>query len=222
MYPIFLPDESVFTQTFVRHAHERTLHGGLGLTMAEVRERFWVPRLRKLTKKIIKSCWGCKRFQLIAQATPHLVCFQKKDQRYQVPSKSWVWISLDQSTASRLGWKGRLTYIVLYACSLTRALHLEVLPNLETSSFLGSFKRLVACGGRPAKVFSDNRRSFVGAARSLKQVQSDEKVQSYLSNERITWSFNLSRAPWWGGQFERLIGLFKRSFYKTIGGGLLS
>ena len=32
----------------------------------------------------------------------------------------------------------------------------------------------------------------------------------------------MSRAPWWGGQFERLIGLFKRAFYKTIGGGLLS
>jgi hypothetical protein len=25
----------------------------------------------------------------------------------------------------------------------------------------------------------------------------------------------------WGGQFERLIGLFKRAFYKTIGNGTL-
>ena len=62
----------------------------------------------------------------------------------------------------------------------------------------------------------------MGAARWLKQIQSDEKVQSYLSDEGIAWSFNLSRAPWWGGQFERLIGLFKRAFYNTIGGELLS
>ena len=48
-YPIYLPDDSVFTEKLVRHAHQRTLHGGLVLTMAEVREKYWIPRLRKLT-----------------------------------------------------------------------------------------------------------------------------------------------------------------------------
>lgn len=67
-------------------------------------------------------------------------------------------------------------------------------------------------------MFSDNGKSFVGAARWVKQVQNDEVVQSYLSDERITWSLNLSQGPWWGEQFERLIGLFKRTFYKIIGG----
>ena len=69
-YPIYLPDDSVFTEKLVRHAHLRTHHGGLGLTMAEVREKYWIPRLRKLAKKVVKSCWGCKRFQAVAQATP--------------------------------------------------------------------------------------------------------------------------------------------------------
>ena len=32
----------------------------------------------------------------------------------------------------------------------------------------------------------------------------------------------MSRAPWWGGQYERLIGLFKRAFYKTIGNGVVT
>ena len=36
------------------------------------------------------------------------------------------------------------------------------------------------------------------------------------------WQFNLSRAPWWGGQFERLVGVFKRAFNKTAGAGLLT
>jgi len=83
----------------------------------------------------------------------------------------------------------------LYACSLSRALHLEVLPNLETSTFLKSFKRLIDRWGSSAKLFSDNGRTFVGAAKRLKQIQSDERVQSCLADEAITWSFNLSRAP---------------------------
>ena len=49
-YPTYLPDDSAFTEKLVTDVHERTLHGGLGLTMAEVREDFWVPRLCKLAK----------------------------------------------------------------------------------------------------------------------------------------------------------------------------
>ena len=48
-YPIYLPDDSVFTEKLVRHAHQCTLHGGLGLTMADVREKGsvaeWLERL---------------------------------------------------------------------------------------------------------------------------------------------------------------------------------
>ena len=50
----------------------------------------------------------------------------------------------------------------------------------------------------------------------------DEKISGFLTQQGIEWKFNLSRAPWWGGQFERLIGLVKGSLYKTIGNGLLS
>ncbi|XP_068674448.1 uncharacterized protein [Montipora foliosa] len=47
-------------------------------------------------------------------------------------------------------------------------------------------------------------------------------MQDYLASEKITWRFNLSRAPWWGGQFERLVGPSKRAFYKVTGGGMLT
>ena len=39
---------------------------------------------------------------------------------------------------------------------------------------------------------------------------------------RRKWRFNLSRAPWWGGQFERLIVLIKNCLYKTVGSSLLN
>ena len=37
----------------------------------------------------------------------------------------------------------------------------------------------------------------------------------------IRWQFNLSRALWWGGQFERMVGLVKQAFYRTVGGANL-
>ena len=221
-YPIYLPDDSVFAEESVRHANQGTLHKDLGLTMAEVREKYWIPRLCKLAKKVVKSCWGCKRFHTVAQATPPPVLLTMERTEGSGACKI---IGVDFAGAIKYCKSPQnegKAYLVLYACSLSRAIHLEVLPNQDSTTFLGSFKRMVARRGRPAKVFSDNGKTFVGAARWLKQIQSNKKFQSYLSDKGIAWSFNLSWVPWWGDQFEGLIGLSKRAFYKTTGGGLLS
>ena len=71
-------------------------------------------------------------------------------------------------------------------------------------------------------MYSDNGRSFVAAARWLRGIMRDEKMHDYLSRNHMTWQFNLSRAPWWGGQFERLVGLVKQALYKSIGGATLT
>ena len=38
--------------------------------MARVREKFWIPRLQKLTKRVVRKCSGCKRFEAVAFANP--------------------------------------------------------------------------------------------------------------------------------------------------------
>ena len=55
VFPVYLPDTAVYTEKFVEEAHESTLHGGAQVTMAKVRERHWVPRLRRLAKRIVKK-----------------------------------------------------------------------------------------------------------------------------------------------------------------------
>ena len=69
-YPIYLPDCHAIIEKIVEEEHLRTLHGGIGATMNQVRERYWVPRLRRLARKVIKSCKGCRRFQAKAFAAP--------------------------------------------------------------------------------------------------------------------------------------------------------
>ena len=54
----------------VEEAHQETLHGEVGLTMAKVRTRYWTPKLRQLVNKVRKNCHGCKRFQASAYAAP--------------------------------------------------------------------------------------------------------------------------------------------------------
>ena len=144
-YPIYLPDDSIFTEKLLRNAHLRTLHGGLGLTMAEVREKYWIPRLRKLTKKVVKSCWGCKRFSSsranYSSSRPASYGKNRGIRRLRIGVDLAGPIKYRQSP--RVEGKA---YLVLYACSLSRALHLEVLPNQETTSLCVEIKAIVESG----------------------------------------------------------------------------
>ena len=71
-------------------------------------------------------------------------------------------------------------------------------------------------------IYTDNVGTFVKTSTWLKQIRKDERLRGFLEENEITWKFNLSRAPWWGGQFERLIAVVKSAMYKVIGGGFLT
>ena len=115
------------------------------------------------------------------------------------------------------------SYVALYACSLTRAVHLDVVRSLDTREFFTSLKRFITRRGRPRLIYSDNAKTFKAAAKWIQLVRQDESLNSLLANLSIEWRFDLSRAPGGGGgQYERLIGLFKSSFYKSIGNGVLT
>ena len=51
----------------------------------------------------------------------------------------------------------------------------------------------------------------------IKKAYKDERMQEFLLTEQEKWKFNLSRAPWWGGQFERMVGLVKQCLYEATG-----
>ena len=188
-----------YTRKLIHRSHVDTLHGGVALTMTRVRERYWVPRLRKLAKQVVKACSGCKRFETttLAALPPGLLPTDRTEGNttFEVIGVDFAGPLKYRVRSKKVG----KTYLVLYACGLTRGLFLEVLPNLEMKEFLRSLKRLIARRGRPAKIYSDNGKTFVGAERWLKQVMHDEKMQDYLAHEHIKWQFNLSRAACIGG-----------------------
>ena len=216
-YPMYLPTKSAFTEALVRNAHLTTLHGGVGLTITKIREHYWVPKLRQLTKKIVKNCFGCKRFQAVALKEPPQASLPTER---TVGERPFQVIGLDY--AGPLYYKKRektmgKAYILLLTCSLTRAICLELLPDQTLERFLPTLKKFIARRGRPEKIYSDNFSTFVAAAKWIKKAIQNEAVHDFLANNEINWKFNLSRAPWWGGQFERMVGLVKQTPYKNVG-----
>ena len=50
-----------------------------------------------------------------------------------------------------------------------RAVHLELVSDLTTESFIACLRRFIACRGKPTLIWSDHWTTFVGASRDMKE-----------------------------------------------------
>ena len=98
------------------------------------------------------------------------------------------------------------TYICLFICFSTKAVHLELVSDLMSEAFLAAFSRFVGWRGCPTLVCSDNGTNFVGANRELQDLQdllknktTKDAIHHFSSDRRISWKFSPSRAPHFGG-----------------------
>ena len=107
--------------------------------------------------------------------------------------------------------------ILIFSCSVSRAVHLELISNTTTQEFIKCLKRLIARRGKFGTIYSDNAKSFQAAAKWLKQIIKSEQLHKHLTKGNINWKIILPKAPWWGGHFERLIGVIKHALYKSLG-----
>ncbi|XP_067029387.1 uncharacterized protein [Acropora muricata] len=202
-YPIYLPRSAVFTRKLVQKIHCETLHGGVGLTMTAVRERYWIPKLRSLVKSVRSECHGCKRFTTTPFSPP--IPGPLPEDRTTVATAFEV-IGTDFAGPIRYKQRNKRegkAYLAVFTCSLSRAVHLELLPSLLTDKYIQCLKRLIARRGRPRVIYSDNGGTFVKTSKWVRELRKDERLQGLLDEYEIKWKFNLSRAPWWGGQFDR-------------------
>ena len=96
---------------------------------------------------------------------------------------------------------------MLYTCAATRAVHLDLVPDLRSASFIRSLKRFIGRRGVPNLMISDNATCF----------KSEEvRLSEELLVMGINWKFIVPAAPWWGGMYERLIKSMKRSLNRII------
>jgi len=108
-------------------------------------------------------------------------------------------------------------YICLFTCATTRAIHLEVVTDLSTYTFLLAFRRFTSRKSLPQIVISDNGSTYLAAAEELSSLLTSEELKESLGRQGVQWKFIPKRAPWYGGFWERLVGLTKMSLKKVLG-----
>ncbi|XP_044313395.1 uncharacterized protein LOC123037341 [Drosophila rhopaloa] len=62
-------------------------------------------------------------------------------------------------------------YICPFVGMVTSAIHLELATDLTTETFLAALRRFISVRGKCSKIYSDNGTNFIGAKRSLDEMQ---------------------------------------------------
>ena len=221
-YPVLIPRDHHVSTLIVRHCHNRVMHNGPKETLAELRSRFWIVKGRQLVRKIVHQCTTCKRIQGLSYRAPERSQLPEFRVHEEHPFAS---VGIDFAGPLYVKSKSRSSkkvYLALFTCGTTRAVHLELVPDLATETFLLCFKRFVSRRGVPGLVVTDNAKTFKAASKKLIALFKSAGIRNYLNERKIMWKYNLAKAPWWGGFYERLIRVAKLCLKKCVGTANLS
>ncbi|XP_055951658.1 uncharacterized protein LOC129987740 [Argiope bruennichi] len=87
---------------------------------------------------------------------------------------------------------------------------------MSTESFLLALRRFISRRGRSKIIYCDNGTNFVGASNALRDLNWKQIIDD-TSISPIQWKFNPPTASWWGGWWERLIGILKSLLRRVLG-----
>ena len=185
--PLFLPNCSRLVDLVVQHIHQTHNHCGLSQTLSVLRQFFWTPKIRAWLKSLILRCVSCRRQRARTIAKPPPPPLPAKRVQWKQPFTT-VGVDHTGHFYCRDAFENRIKlYICLFMCAITRAVHLEVVDNLSTSSFLLCLRCLAAAKGIPSLILSDNHKTFISREKFLLDLQEDEEVQEFLRDHRIQW-----------------------------------
>ena len=208
--PILLDPYHPLTKLIILDIHKRNKHIGYKHTLTELRQKFWIVQGRNLVRNLLRKCVICKKIEgksYVYPTSPPLTALRLKD-TYPFDTTgvdNFGPLFVKEVFYEKNDDKTYKAWVTLYTCASTRAILLDLVPRPNSTSFINSFRRMIARRGCPNNMISDNGKNFI----------SDE-TQSFASNLGINWDLNLPLAPWHGVFFERLVRSTKTLLKKDL------
>lgn len=219
-HPLFVPSAHPIAKTIILHHHLLVKHQGRLITSGALRSSgFFIQNGSSLVKKIINNCFVCRKLRAPTE-------FQKmsdlpSDRLSQAPPFTHSGIDvcgpfeIKTGVSTRRGSGTDKMWVLVITCLYSRATHCEILPSMDTSTFINAYRRFVALRGPCKRLVSDCGTNFV-AARNLESNFSFEGFQKELIRLETEWDLIPPHASHFGGVWERKVGSFKRILSATL------
>ncbi|XP_035917798.1 uncharacterized protein LOC118515210 [Anopheles stephensi] len=229
-HPVVLPKHHKLARLIAELHHEELMHAGGRLLLSQIRESFWPLDGRRLVKSIVRNCFRCIR-QYPAPAQQPI---GQLPQSRVTPGRPFAVTGVDYAGPLYLKPAHRRaaavkSYLCVFVCFATKAVHLELMGDLITAGFLAALRRFTYRRGLPSHMHSDNGKNFEGAAHELGELfklfedeQHRNTVAAACADKGSDWHFTPPKAPHFVGLWEAAVKTAKRHLYRHLGSTRLS
>ena len=191
---MLLPKKGKLAEMIVKDCHYRVNHGGQKETLEQLRITMWLPKARQFMWKVIFHCLVCKRLNGLSCGAPRQV--DLPDFRVQEqPAFSKVGVDFGGPIYIKEGAVenkvNKKSYFCIFSCTAAREIHLEVVTDLRTETFLTCLRRFISRRVIPEMLITDNASTYKRAKKLLIMLFKGREVQAHLANQYVTWRYNL-------------------------------
>lgn len=222
-HPLILPHRGELTMLIIADAHNKVMHYGPKQTIGHLQQRFWILGVRNAVKAHIRQCVICYRTKPRSQ---HQLMGSLPAARV-TPSRAFLHTAIDYAgpiwtrTSKGRGHKANKAWIAVFICLASKAMHLELVSDLTTASFIAAFRRFTARRGHCSDIYCDNGTNFVGAAGELERMLQccvkNAEWHREVSADGSRFHFAPPGSPHFNGLAEAAVKLAKTSLRKIIG-----
>ncbi|XP_047246221.1 uncharacterized protein LOC124883254 [Girardinichthys multiradiatus] len=217
-HPIILPKDHHITMLILSHFHSKICHQGRSQTLMEIRANgFWVIGGSKDVAKLIGRCVQCRKLR---QPTEEQRMAELPKERVEV-SDSFIYCGMDcfGPFIIKQGRKEQKRYGLLFTCLSSRAVHIEMLENHSTDSFINALRCFISLRGAICKVYCDQGTNFIRAKNELKEALNEcdtNALEAFFADKQCEFVFNAPSASHAGGVWERPIRTIRNVLNATI------
>lgn len=222
-HPIIIPGGHHLATLLVSHYHEAIKHQGRHLTPeGAIRAAgFWLVEGKSCISSLLHRCITCRKLrgriehQQIGVLPNRLtsgssLCLRRGRCLWTMgPDHGTV-----VSQRTRGGVSNSERWAMMFSYMRPRAVHLEVIEAMSSSSFTVALRRYFAFRGPAKQIHSDCGTYFISASHELQMVRinpGSNNIEDYLDTQSCTWVFNPPHVFHMGGTWERIIGIARCS-----------
>ena len=213
------------------HYHDKH-HRDMDTVVAMARRDVWVVKARKLAAEWDNKCRICleKRKKLAGQ-----IMGDAPDFKTEV-KPAWTSVNMDlfgpfliKDDCVKKGPKTKKkVYGVLYTCTLTRGIYLDIATAYDTQAVIHTVRRLMAAKGNVRLLISDPGSQLKGANKEMSTWRKgwDERLLvRFGADKGLEWKFIMPSSQHQNGAAEIMIKMVKgvkRSLLKALGNQILN
>ena len=184
-FPILLPKDGCFTKLLIYHCHARKLkHAGKYTVLSELRKHFYIPSCFSTVKKILRSCFLCRRFNNRPVNVNQSSYRNFRTDPSTIPFRT-VFIDYLGPFNVKISGTNSKIYLLLFTCLWSRGISLQICLDMSQHNFMRAFQMHVFKYGLPSLCLSDSGTQIVSGTKIITDHLSTQETVAYLSENGI-------------------------------------